>query len=224
MLGGRNCWSCWPNEGCIWGSSVRNNIRAPKWINHHIVQKGWQRKGYLLAPATHKDTDKVCLSITRLRWNLSWHAHLRAEIVHWVSESAQPFKIVKDCGFQSLMKTGCPKYYIPSPSTVFCDIQMVFVHTYQRIATMLQVSRCCFGASLKRHWENTVIQWQTEFCNWCMNIPQPQGICSTYSSPWAGWYTAMPCIRYCWGCTSMDVPCFKATIHWQAHSIVPFWP
>jgi hypothetical protein len=42
----------------------------------------------------------------------------RAEIVRWVAESSWPLNIVKDHGFQSLMKTGCPEYWIPSPSTV----------------------------------------------------------------------------------------------------------
>ncbi|KAG1726410.1 hypothetical protein EDB19DRAFT_1618414, partial [Suillus lakei] len=45
-----------------------------------------------------------------------------------------------DRAFQSLMKTGRPKYYIPSPSTVSCDVQQVFVRTRQHVATMLQVS------------------------------------------------------------------------------------
>ncbi|KAH7918953.1 hypothetical protein BV22DRAFT_1023794, partial [Leucogyrophana mollusca] len=30
------------------------------------------------------------------------------------------------CGFQSLMKTGCPEYYIPLPSTVSCNVKLVF--------------------------------------------------------------------------------------------------
>ena len=64
----------------------------------------------------------------------------RAELVRWVSESLRPFDNVKDCGFQSLMKTGRPEYYIPSPSTVACDVQLIFVQTQQRVATMLQVS------------------------------------------------------------------------------------
>ncbi|KAG2114231.1 uncharacterized protein F5147DRAFT_743971 [Suillus discolor] len=42
--------------------------------------------------------------------------------------SLHPFDIVKDCAFQSLLKTGRPDYYIPSPSTVLCD----------RVTTMLQ--------------------------------------------------------------------------------------
>ncbi len=64
----------------------------------------------------------------------------RAEIIHWVSKSAQPFEIVNDHGFQLLMKMGWPGYYIPSPSTVFCDVRMVFTRTHQRITNMLQVS------------------------------------------------------------------------------------
>jgi hypothetical protein len=67
--------------------------------------------------------------------------HDRVEIVRWVAESIWPFKIVKDRGFQSLMKTGRPEYYIPSPSTVSCDIQIVFSRTWQQIAKMLHVSK-----------------------------------------------------------------------------------
>ncbi|KAG1857367.1 hypothetical protein DFJ58DRAFT_659107, partial [Suillus subalutaceus] len=50
----------------------------------------------------------------------------------------QPFTIIKDRGFQSLMKTGRPEYYIPSPSTVSRDVKLVFACTRQRIAKMLQ--------------------------------------------------------------------------------------
>ncbi|KAG1849785.1 hypothetical protein C8R48DRAFT_750180 [Suillus tomentosus] len=42
----------------------------------------------------------------------------QAEIVRWASENLRPFEIVHDRGFQSLMKTGRPEYYLPSPSTV----------------------------------------------------------------------------------------------------------
>jgi hypothetical protein len=62
-----------------------------------------------------------------------------AEIVQWVAESMRPFKIVKDRGFVSLMKTGRPGYYIPSPETVSRDTKKVFAHCRKRIATILQV-------------------------------------------------------------------------------------
>ncbi|KAG0700000.1 hypothetical protein DFH29DRAFT_983246 [Suillus ampliporus] len=45
-----------------------------------------------------------------------------AEIVCWVSENIQPFEIVKDHGFQCLMKTGHPENYIPLPATVSHDV------------------------------------------------------------------------------------------------------
>jgi hypothetical protein len=78
----------------------------------------------------------------------------RAEIVRWVAENARPFEIVKDRGFQKLMKTGRPGYYIPSPSTVSRDVQMVFVRTRQRIARMLQVSEGSRQTVLERELTN----------------------------------------------------------------------
>jgi len=62
-----------------------------------------------------------------------------AEIVRWVAESRWPFQIVNDRSFQSLMKTGCPGYQIPSAETVSCDVKGVFVCIWQCIAHMLQV-------------------------------------------------------------------------------------
>lgn len=69
----------------------------------------------------------------------------RAELVRWVAESLRPFDIVKDRGFQSLMKTGRPEYYLPSPRTVSRDVKLVFARTRQRIAKMLQASQLRFA-------------------------------------------------------------------------------
>jgi hypothetical protein len=52
----------------------------------------------------------------------------RAEIVRWVSENKRPFAIVKDRGFQSLMKTERPDYHIPLPENLSRDVKNVFVH------------------------------------------------------------------------------------------------
>ncbi|KAG0706542.1 hypothetical protein DFH29DRAFT_798253, partial [Suillus ampliporus] len=41
----------------------------------------------------------------------------------------------RDC---TLMKMGCPKYYLPSPSTVLRDVKLVFTKVRQRVARMLQ--------------------------------------------------------------------------------------
>ncbi|KAI0684076.1 hypothetical protein BC835DRAFT_1242500, partial [Cytidiella melzeri] len=50
----------------------------------------------------------------------------------------RPFSIVKDRGFISLMKTGRPSYWIPSPSTVSRDVKRVFARVRQRISNMLR--------------------------------------------------------------------------------------
>ena len=68
-----------------------------------------------------------------------FHVYPRAKIVHWVAESKWPFKIVKDHGFQSLMKTGQPAYQIPSPETISHDVKKVFVQVRKCIVKMLQV-------------------------------------------------------------------------------------
>jgi len=57
----------------------------------------------------------------------------------WVSESMWPFSIISDWGSQCLMKTGQPEYYIPSTSTISCDVKEVFMKVWSRIAKMLQV-------------------------------------------------------------------------------------
>ena len=61
----------------------------------------------------------------------------RIEIIHWVAENLWPYEIVKDCSFQSLIKTGRPAYYLPHPSTVSQDVKTVFVHTWNRVAKIL---------------------------------------------------------------------------------------
>jgi len=64
----------------------------------------------------------------------------RVEIVRWVAENLRPYEIVKDHGFQHLMKTGRPAYYLPHPSTVLQDVKVVFKNVQNCVAKMLQVS------------------------------------------------------------------------------------
>jgi len=78
--------------------------------------------------------------------HLLLHAHhtlrpldLNMEIIQWVAESMHPFAIVKDQGFQCLMKTGRLGLYIPLPKTVPQDTKKVFACCCKRIAKMLQV-------------------------------------------------------------------------------------
>ncbi|EPS93342.1 hypothetical protein FOMPIDRAFT_1091628, partial [Fomitopsis schrenkii] len=50
----------------------------------------------------------------------------------------RPFNIVKDRGFDCLMKTGRPEYKLPSPTTVGRDVRKVFTRVQQRVARWLQ--------------------------------------------------------------------------------------
>ncbi|KAG2068511.1 hypothetical protein BDR04DRAFT_1129220 [Suillus decipiens] len=113
------------------------------------LDKGDACSTMLKAAAEAKDANEVSITMSfeckgKGKVTYSHHQHTcaetRAKIVCWVSESLCPFNIIKDCAFQSLMKTGRPKHYIPSPSTISCDVQQVFVQTQQCVAIMLQVS------------------------------------------------------------------------------------
>lgn len=66
----------------------------------------------------------------------------RTEIVKWLAENLRPYKVVSDRGFLSLMKTGRPGYFVPSPSTVARDMKAVYIRARNRIAKMLQVCHC----------------------------------------------------------------------------------
>jgi hypothetical protein len=63
------------------------------------------------------------------------------EIVCWVAESKRLFKVVSDCGFQSLMKTGRLGYYIPSLVTVSRDVKKVFANTRKWIVDDLNTTQ-----------------------------------------------------------------------------------
>ncbi|THV05844.1 hypothetical protein K435DRAFT_562725, partial [Dendrothele bispora CBS 962.96] len=59
-------------------------------------------------------------------------------VTRWVTENCRPFEIVADRGFQSLMKTGRPHYWIPHPTTVSHDVKKVFAVTRSRISKLLR--------------------------------------------------------------------------------------
>ncbi|TFY69695.1 hypothetical protein EVJ58_g269 [Rhodofomes roseus] len=62
----------------------------------------------------------------------------RTEIVHWVLESMRPFNIIKDRGFNCLMKMGHPEYRLPLPTTVGRNICKVYEHMAGHVAQMLK--------------------------------------------------------------------------------------
>ena len=55
-----------------------------------------------------------------------------------MAKSAHPFNIVNDNGFQCLMKTGRPEYYLPKPAVVSCDVQKAFVQVQQKLVEKVQ--------------------------------------------------------------------------------------
>ncbi|KAG1726769.1 hypothetical protein EDB19DRAFT_1622345, partial [Suillus lakei] len=118
-----------------WGDKVLKAADQAKNANevHQKIISSFLRNGSITASFERNGKGKVTYSHRQ-----HTHVETRAELVCWVSKNLRPFDIVKDHAFQSLMKTGRPEYYIPSPSTVSRDVRQVFVWTRQRVATMLQ--------------------------------------------------------------------------------------
>ena len=71
---------------------------------------------------------------------LIWPTISSVKIVQWVSESLQPFEVVHDRRFQSLMKTRRPGYHLPHTRTVARDMRLVFIWAKEQMAKTLQVS------------------------------------------------------------------------------------
>ena len=126
----------------------------------------------------------------------------RMEIVQWVSESIWPFNIVKDRGFHSLMKTGQPEFYIPSPETVSHDVKKAFIRCCQRIVTMLQVGNKCVNMILELNIVN-LLQGYDGALNFATDA---QSLCLHYSPLWAGR----------WQCHILD---WTLLLHLQGFSI-----
>lgn len=139
----KGCWGeeCWAAAGaCHTAEEARESVTNP-YNQSGSITASFARKGKGKVTYSHKNHTK-----TETKYTPTLHQHSlanvalhRAEIVRWVAESNRPFRIVEDRGFQSLMKTGRPEYYIPSASTVSRDVRLVFARTRQRIAKILQV-------------------------------------------------------------------------------------
>jgi hypothetical protein len=110
----------WKHAKKCWGDDVVASADKANDVNkvRRTTVKGSLDPQLIMAAFERKGRDKVTYSHRQ-----HTKSEARAEIVQWVSESKRPFNIVKDCGFQSLMKTGRPDYYIPSPTTVSRDVK-----------------------------------------------------------------------------------------------------
>ncbi|KAG2040592.1 hypothetical protein BDR03DRAFT_857502 [Suillus americanus] len=118
-----------------WGKDILVAADNAKDANEARVKivGGFLRNGSITALFEPKGKGQVTYSHRQ-----HTRAETRAEIVKWVAESLCPFEIVKDQGFQSLMKTGRPEYYLPLPNTISRDVRVVFVRTHERIAKMIK--------------------------------------------------------------------------------------
>ncbi|KAG1722144.1 uncharacterized protein EDB91DRAFT_1064029, partial [Suillus paluster] len=131
----RSTGNMWKHVRLCWGEEVLKAADSAKDANEvcNKIVSSILRNGSITTSFEHKGKDKI---------TYSHHQHTRtearAEIVHWVSKSLRPFDVIKDRAFQSLMKMGRPEYHIPSPSTVSCHVQLVFVRTQKWVAKMLQ--------------------------------------------------------------------------------------
>jgi hypothetical protein len=139
---------CWGDEILLGADtcgdldSTREGLAKAKKLQDGSITTAFERKGKGKVTFSHRQHDKTQ---TRFVVIIEWifclsDTWLRAEIVRWVTESMRPFAIVNDRGFQCLMKTGRPEYYLPSGSTVSRDVKEVFKKVRGRIAKMLQVS------------------------------------------------------------------------------------
>jgi hypothetical protein len=135
--------SCWGEEAWNAARKCQNATDAREEVTKPLLKSGLvgirkKRK----VPHFHRVPTKAETRCVHRRSSfpcqLTITVTFRAEIVRWVAESLQPFEIVEDHGFQSLMRKGCPEYYIPPALTVSRDVKVVFTRTRDRIARMLQ--------------------------------------------------------------------------------------
>ncbi|KAA1478817.1 hypothetical protein DENSPDRAFT_788475 [Dentipellis sp. KUC8613] len=120
----RQCWG----EDVVRAADLAGNVSVAR----DKVTKPFLKDGSITAAFVRSGKGKITYSHRQ-----HMKTETKAEIVRWVSESLRPFSIVADRGFNSLMKTGRPGYYIPSPSTVSRDVKLVFARARNRIAKLL---------------------------------------------------------------------------------------
>ena len=126
----RHAVRCWGQEAVDAARKEKNADEAREKIVKSILESG--------SITAHFERKKGKVTFSHRQHT---RAETRTEIVKWVCESLRPYRIVSDPGFEMLMKTGRPAYYLPSPSTVARDVKFVFHKTRARIAKMLQVSQ-----------------------------------------------------------------------------------
>lgn len=123
------------------GGAAKPKLEEDGWETHQLLCT--LKEGHVQQRAIHKGRVKVgeVLAV----WILNEEADTSGAVnriahVLWVAESARPYHIVEDRGFQEVMKTGRVHTYIPSPSTVSRDVKINFKRAQQKVKWLLQVS------------------------------------------------------------------------------------
>ena len=128
----------WPSPG--WRgmevSPKHLNTSVKKQLPIRIVRTHTQRQGKLYYIPASIGNNMTCQDWNRLMG----------------SESRQPFAIVRDRGLLSLMKTGRPKYWWPSPATVSQDVKHVFVSMWSQLAVKLKVNTFLWHMTPTQYW------------------------------------------------------------------------
>ena len=120
----RHAWKCFSEDTINAAKSAKNAQEVCNKIVGSILRDGsitavFERKDCKVVTYSHHQHTKMETRYVVLRTCRPPVDSLdRTELVRWVSESNRPFNIVEDWGFQSLMKTGRPGHYLPSPSTI----------------------------------------------------------------------------------------------------------
>ncbi|KAG6824325.1 hypothetical protein H0H92_007188, partial [Tricholoma furcatifolium] len=119
---------CWGEDVLEATDSAKNKNIARK----DVIEK-YKKNGSITVAFKRKGNGNITYSHRQ-----HTKTQTRTKIVHWVTESYRLFAIVKDRGFNCLMKTGRPGYYLPHPTTVSRNVKTVFLRARKWIGRMLQ--------------------------------------------------------------------------------------
>ncbi|PBK96080.1 hypothetical protein ARMGADRAFT_925171, partial [Armillaria gallica] len=116
-------WKCWGDEVLSTADNAKDLKKSCHIVDKELCKR--KPKNGSIVSMLKRFGSKII--------SYSTHPHTKmetqAEIVRWCAESLQPFNVVADCGFKSLMKTSWPEHYLPHPKTMSWDMK-----TYNIIA------------------------------------------------------------------------------------------
>ena len=131
----KNCWGeeivskALEGKGELSIEDVRKGLSLAK-LHDGLITVSFERKEkgsvtFSTRQHTYTETRSVVI-LTNPKKKKTYYLHSRVECVRWVAESMISMKTIDDPGFHRLMKTGRPRYRIPSSRTVARDVHVVF--------------------------------------------------------------------------------------------------